>query len=335
MIRQLLAALGIVACVGVLAISVANVVAPQRNGFLALSQVFAPYLFLALIVFLPLCLIRDRSGRWLRRLMLACVLVFLVRFVPGTMALPRAADADALQVPVTTWNLELGQPDPDVVVETIRAMPAGLIALEELTPRHAEAIAADPAIKLLFPYQVLRPRDGSDGLGLLSSWPIEDGWTFDHDPPTLSATVTADVDRPIAVVVAHPYRGVLVPGRTGLPTYDATVRDHAIASLRQVIDPLLAAGTPLVLVGDFNTVDREVGYGELSAGLIDAQHAVGLGPGLTWRPEGIEWLPFGLLRIDAVFSGDGLVPLSIGPDCTPRGSDHCILRATLELSATS
>ena len=105
------------------------------------------------------------------------------------------------------------------------------------------------------------------------------------------------------------------------------------ASLREASIRSSASGTPLVLLGDFNIVDREVGYGELSAGLTDAQHAVGLGPGLTWRPEEIEWLPFGLLRIDYVFSANGLVPLTSGPDCTPRGSDHCILHATLELPA--
>ena len=95
-----------------------------------------------------------------------------------------------------------------------------------------------------------------------------------------------------------------------------------------------ASGTPLVLLGDFNTVDREVGYGELSAGLTDAQHAVGLGPGLTWRPEEIQWLPFGLLRIDDVFSANGLRPLSVGsrlhaPGQRPLSSLH----ATLELTA--
>ena len=73
------------------------------------------------------------------------------------------------------------------------------------------------------------------------------------------------------------------------------------------------------------------GYAELSTGLVDAQHALGLGPGLTWRPDEIKWLPFGLLRIDAVFTANGLEPLDIGPDCTPSGSDHCILHATLEL----
>jgi len=332
-IRRALAALGIVACVAVLGLSLMAVIAPQRNGYLALGQVFAPYLFLGLLVFLPLCLVRGRTGRWLRLLMLLCAVMFLIRFLPGNVALPRSPDPAALQVPVTSWNLEEGGPDPALVVETVRSMPAGLVALEELTPVHADAIAADPAIRLLFPYQVLRPRGGSAGLGLLSSWPIEDGWAFSYDPPILSATVTPGLSGPIAVVVGHPYRGELVTGRSGWPTYDTSGRDWAIGALRRVVDPLLSSGAPLVMVGDFNTVDREVGYAELSAGLTDAQHAVGLGPGLTWRPEGIEWLPFGLLRIDDVFSAGGLVPVTVGPDCTPQGSDHCILYATLELLA--
>ncbi len=330
-IRRLCLGLAIVACLAVLALSAINLVAPQRNGILALTQVFAPYLFLGLLVFLPLCLLRRRGIGMLRLLMLACLVVFVLRFAPGTVAMPRAADPGALQVPVTTWNLELGQADPAVVVDTISSMPAGLVGLEELTQAHADPIATDPAIRIRFPYQVLKPRAGSTGLGLLSSWPIETGWTFGYEPPILSATVTPEDGHPMAVVVAHPLPGSFGRGRFGLPTYDASGRDRDIGVLRQTIDPILAAGTPLALFGDFNTVDREVGYSELAAGLIDAQHAVGLGPGLTWRPPEIEWLPFGLLRIDHVYSANGLVPLDIEPDCAPRGSDHCIVRVTLQL----
>jgi vancomycin resistance protein VanJ len=330
-IRRSCVALGIVACLGVLGLSVVSVVAPRRDGILALAQVFAPYLFLALLVLLPFALLRGREARMLRLLLAVSAVVFLVRFLPASVALPRSLEPGALAIPVATWNLELGQADPAVVVETIRQLPDGLVGLEELTPRHADPIAADPAIRLRFPYQALRPRGGSDGLGLLSSWPIADGWTFRYDPPILSATVAPEAGRTMAVVVAHPYRGVLVDGPFGLPRYDTGDRDAAMAVVRQAIGPILAVGTPLVMLGDFNIVDREVGYDDLAAGLIDAQHAVGLGPGLTWRPETVEWLPFGLLRIDYVWSANGIKPIDIGPDCTPRGSDHCLLRATLEL----
>ena len=330
-IRRILVGLGILACLVILGLSVVDLIAPQRNGLLALADVMAPLLFLGLLVFLPLCLLRGAHARLLRVLIVVCAGVFMVRFLPGAVALPRAADPAALPVHATTWNLELGRADPGVVVETIRAMPAGIIGLVELTHAHSDPIAADPAIRLKFPFQVLKPRGGSTGLGLLSSWPIQDGWTFGFEPPILSATVTPEDGRSMAVVVGHPLPGRFGPGSSGLPTYDATGRDRAINQVRQAVDPILAAGIPLLLLGDFNVVDREVGYGDLSAGLVDAQHAVGLGPGLTWRPPAIEWLPFALLRIDAVFTANGLGPLDIGQDCTPRGSDHCILHATLEL----
>jgi endonuclease/exonuclease/phosphatase (EEP) superfamily protein YafD len=90
-------------------------------------------------------------------------------------------------------------------------------------------------------------------------------------------------------------------------------------------------GEPLLLNGDFNLVDREPAYGDLVDGLIDSQRAVGLGPGNTWRPDRFKGLPFGLLRIDYLFAGNGVQPTSIGPDCTPRGSDHCILAGTMAL----
>lgn len=331
MIRGLLLSLGIAGCVAVLLMTTVGLVAPQRDGLVAVSLILAPYPFLMLLVFLPLCFAHGTRARLLRRLMAVCAIVFLVRFMPGTVSVARAPDPGALQVPVASWNLELGRADPSIVVAAIRQMSAGVVALEELTPGHAAAIGADPAIAITFPYQVLRPRGGSDGLGLLSSWPIDPDWTFSYAPPILDARISPADGQAIAVVVAHPYRGTFPPGILGVPTYDARDRDAAIGDIRRVIDPILAAGTPLILVGDFNTVDREVGYADLAAGLTDAQHAVGLGPGLTWRPGDIEWLPFGLLRIDAVFSANGLVPLSVGPDCTPRGSDHCILHALLEL----
>ena len=91
------------------------------------------------------------------------------------------------------------------------------------------------------------------------------------------------------------------------------------------------AGQPILLLGDFNTTDGEPIYADLASGMADVQRAVGWGPGSTWRIDAVKWLPFGLLRIDMVFAGNGVVPESITPDCAPRGSDHCIVRATVTL----
>jgi hypothetical protein len=63
--------------------------------------------------------------------------------------------------------------------------------------------------------------------------------------------------------------------------------------------------------------------------LWDAHRDVGQGPGSTWRPSRLEFLPFGILRIDHLLGGPRTRPLSVGEDCTPRGSDHCILMGSI------
>ena len=87
---------------------------------------------------------------------------------------------------------------------------------------------------------------------------------------------------------------------------------------------MIAAGRPLLL-GDFNLTDREPAFADLSAGLWDAHLEVGQGTGSTWRPSRLEFLPLGILRIDHFLGGPRTRPLTVGEDCTPMGSDHCIL----------
>jgi exonuclease III len=38
-----------------------------------------------------------------------------------------------------------------------------------------------------------------------------------------------------------------------------------------------------------------------------------------------------VLRIDYLLASPELRPLNVSSDCTPRGSDHCLVNALLEL----
>ena len=175
--------------------------------------------------------------------------------------------------------------------------------------------------------------------GVSSSRPI----TVTSRPAMVSTTVVrcgspssrfqAADGQTLTVVVAHPLPGTIDSAAGDLVPigYDATSRDRQLAQVRAVVDPILAAGEPLLLIGDLNVVDREPGYDTIAHGLTDAQRAVALGPGSTWRPDRLKGLPFGLLRIDYLFSANGVAPVSVGPDCTPRGSDHCLLAGTMAL----
>ena len=75
-------------------------------------------------------------------------------------------------------------------------------------------------------------------------------------------------------------------------------------------------------MGDLNTTEREPAYADFTAGLHDAHLDAGIGPGLTWRPDELKSLPFGLFRIDYVLSSPDLVANRTAVYCTTL-SDHC------------
>jgi endonuclease/exonuclease/phosphatase family metal-dependent hydrolase len=110
--------------------------------------------------------------------------------------------------------------------------------------------------------------------------------------------------------------------------YDTAGRDAQITEIRTLIDQLLAQNERLVVIGDYNVTEREPMYRTLSTGLVDSHVLVGQGPGHSWRHQRISWLPFGLLRIDYIFSSPQLTPVESSSDCTPYGSDHCPVTAS-------
>jgi len=308
-----------------LALTLALLVARPRSGPLALALVFAPYLFLPLLLLLPAALRRGRS--LLRLALLAAAVVFLIVSPPALNLPGRAAPAPAPPLRALTWNMFVGRAEAGALSAVVAARDPDVVALQEV---EWEALAADEALMARYPYRLLRPDETAPGLALLSRHPI-----LAADVPALGGAewdmprlMWARLDvggQPVLVVNAHP-----IPPRTfgdGCPLlrcYNRGPRDAQIAAFGALIRELLAGGEPLLLLGDMNVTEREEAYLDLSAGLTDAHRAVGLGFGLTWRP-GFTRLPAGLLRIDYMFSGNGLAPLALATDCTWRGSDHCLL----------
>jgi endonuclease/exonuclease/phosphatase (EEP) superfamily protein YafD len=170
-------------------------------------------------------------------------------------------------------------------------------------------------------------------MGLLSSYPILESGQIAEDPPVIWARLDVGGARPLSVIAAHPLPGSMGSlGPLPLPfDYDVGGRDAQIRTIRSLTERLLALGDPLILAGDFNVTDREPAYADLASGLLDAHLEVGLGPGSTWRPDAIKWLPLGFLRIDMVLAGNAARPVSSGVDCTLRGSDHCVVEALIAL----
>lgn len=323
-IGTVLASIGAAWAAGTLALLAVHVLLPQRRGVLVITQIFEPYIVLPALIVAPLALI----GR--RRPALVVLALFVgavaIRYGPQWLSVPASVPAGGVEVRVVTWNIEGDAIPITDFLATLRVSGADLVGLEEVIPSYSAAIEADEDLTALYPYRVLPARSGFRGMGLLSRFPITER-DRSIDPPYVHARVDPAVGEPFAVVVAHPILGRA--SNVGLLPVDLDTepRDEGIERIRGIVDDELAVGVDILLIGDFNLTEREPAYAELTRGLWDAHAEVGQGPGFTWRHQRLKHLPFGILRIDYAFGGGNLRPVASSVDCTPLGSDHCLLRA--------
>jgi vancomycin resistance protein VanJ len=225
---------------------------------------------------------------------------------------------------VMTLNIGNGLTPGPRLVAWLRASGAGVIGLQEVDERQAEAIRSQLAD--VYPYQVLHGT-GFCGRGLLSRYPI-----VAHDLLELREgrfDLRARVALPgveATVIVAHPLppklqlRGFVSDPETGVQVsglLDLALRD-----------------APAIVMGDFNMTSRNPLYDQLrSGGLIDAFETSGSGAGSTFpvRPGKIRrvnhrmhWLPLvAVTRIDYIWhtpefrSLDAWVGANVGSDHLP------------------
>lgn len=298
--------------------------APRGDGFLALTQIFAPYLFVAVVPLIPL--LRSPRRHLLRLGVLACLLVFCVRFGSSLVSMPPRETPNAKQLSALTWNLELINQELVTIRGALNQSSADIVGLQELTYAQARAIDGDVELRQRYPFHVLDPRPGVRGMGLLSRYPIV-AQDQEAAAPRRWFRLDLGAGRTITVIHAHPSRA-----RIRAPLlYDPRARDTQIAAVRELIESRLARGEPLLVLGDFNVTEREPTYKTLVAGLQDAHLLVGQGPGNSWRPAALKPMPLGILRIDYLFSSPEVKPLRAHTDCTPRGSDHCGVHGVFEL----
>jgi len=178
-----------------------------------------------------------------------------------------------------------------------------------------------------YPYQALHPDPGVLGVGLLSRHPLGVA-RYAQNPARLESRIQLPDGEQISVLAAHPLPG-RIGERAGVPLrFNPARRNDELAKLRERVDELRQGGPEVLLIGDFNTTPAEPAFGRLTQGLYDAHAQVGQGPGWTWRPELLEFLGTGLLRIDLVLTTPGLVPTGDSIEC-PRVGDHCYVEASL------
>lgn len=313
-----------------LALTLLHTFAPRRDGMVALTQVFAPYFFLALLALVPLALLRGAGA--LRLLLVACCVVGGARFAPRVTAPAPVVVADAPRVTVMNWNMFIANGEREAARQFLLSRPAEIVALQEVDERW---LAAEPALARVYPHRSPPFVGGAREVAVLSTYPIVEYHPFEvrgvgsASVAGLWVRLKVGGGRTLAVATAHPVPPATAEPPCGRPLcYAPYLRDAQLRQIRAAVEPLLGRGEPLLLLGDFNVTEREPAYRELTAGLRDAHVVAGRGLGLTWRPYALMGREWPVLRIDYLLSGPTVTPLHTAVDCRPRGSDHCAVFGT-------
>lgn len=271
------------------------------------------YAFLPLPGVLPVAMLSQRREVW--AIFAAGVAVWAWQwgglFLPGTPAAPSSSPT----LSVMSYNVLGSNFETEAVLATIRRAGADVVALQELNPENAKAIARE--LRAEYPYQVLNPMPGVTGAGVISRYPFRATGESLPDPAWVSEPHILELDvagRPVKLVRFH---AIANPGTYALRERQA----------RLLAEYAHTHAGPLIVVGDLNATDQNVAYTILRRELRDAWREAGWGFGHTFPGEptgavggsrpvlaGIP-APLWLVRIDFVFHSDELLALDarLGP----------------------
>lgn len=318
---------------GLLALTILWVADPSQTWWVAVSNIFAIFLFVPLPLLL-VCMVRSRSvpmhtATWVM------LVLFLVNFgswlVPPGRPMP-----EGRPLRVLTFNHYYYNRHPDAVTREIRAQSVDIVTLEELSYKVVDQIEQD--LVDLYPYRYLQPGSGWAGQGVLSRFPILEQSRIDD---TGIQRLVLDIDGTHVTLLnvhlpspkyRYTWRAEYIPM---LDDYNPSHREQTMPILTNTIDSI--AG-PLIVMGDFNTAEREESYNQLAQRMTDSYRATNWGLGATYpklRNSDLRQLLPALVRIDYIWVRDGITPTTAWVSCANVDSDHCMVGAELYLKTTA
>lgn len=274
----------------------------SANTFAWLIDLAAHWQMLYASLWLALCLLCAlRSRRWLLLAPFA-----LLPLCSASARLPYD-DGIAPELIVVAANVHAGNRDPAPLVAWLRAQPADVVVISELTPEYTGAL--ENLLGDDYRYRELRPRPSPFGIGILSRLPLRDAVLIDDTVGV--QTLLADVDiagRQARIVAAHPMPPLA-------PEWHDK-RDTLLTSIAKQARPL-----PLIVAGDLNATPWSTAL--IGAGRHGLLRTTGFAP--TWPSSGRGAIG---IPIDHVLaSGHWRRGMSSrGPDI---GSDHLPVRVAL------
>jgi endonuclease/exonuclease/phosphatase (EEP) superfamily protein YafD len=330
--RLLVIGATLIYCIGLLILAALWATAKPGPWWLAIANVFALLLFAPLLLCFPAALV-IRS-RWMSGAVVAALALFLALF--GVHLLPRSAPpSSGTPIRVMTFNQLFTNQHTADIIRQIRAQDADVVGLQEFSEQTAEAIKTDLIDE--YPYQFLEPGN-QNGLGLISRYPF---LTQGGDESGHGQRVTIQLNGQTVTIISLHLQAPYIQSHKSrrlfaLPIityYDTSAPNREIDRLLEGIQKI---DGPLIIMGDFNTSDREPHYAKLAAVLHDAFRETNWGLGFTFpdhKRYGPVTFPFPLIRIDYVWSKGGALPTAAHVECNNTGADHCFLVADLRVGA--
>jgi len=243
-------------------------------------------------------------------------LVFLAFVAPLAFPSELPPSAGGEELTIAHANLLYSNPTIDVAVDALLALDADIIAVSELTPEFASAIAASP-LGERYPHTLLRPGGAAVGLGFWSREPIRPGPTILGSTMALSAEVDLDGE-PLVVLLAHP-----LP-----PLFHGERWRREMTAMAQLDDDVRAR---TVLVADLNVSYYHPPFRRFldATGWRDVHQALGRGFSVSW-PSDEVMPPF--VRLDHALVGERVTATAIADHDVP-GGDHRAFAVTVSWAA--
>jgi endonuclease/exonuclease/phosphatase (EEP) superfamily protein YafD len=226
----------------------------------------------------------------------------------------------------------------DNVVAAIRQVNPDVVAFQELNWLIADGVARE--LSKDYPHQLLSPKGGPSGLGLISRYPLKplnqrlNAEGYNGQPQLVELDWRGER---VIVINVHTSASNLNDGRAALVA-SAAWRTPQILALAQFAQ---AQSAPLIVFGDLNISPFNSGYRELAAVLTDAWAAAGWGLGHTYpnlmrRSSRILGRRFAislawLVRIDYIWYSRHFVATASNVGPYDGQSDHRAVVADLQM----
>jgi len=306
-----------------------------RPGILVLLDNIIPFLFLPLLVIIPLLLLLR--GWWLLPLALILLIVAGVMIGPYYFVQPVAASGTPT-LSIITFNVFRDNKTMSNVEAWIRQMNPDVVQLQELPSGYGQN--GIDSLKDLYPYQFAAPQPR--GNIVLSRYPFRSTENRrDITQIYLAQRVVIDMNgKAITLFNMHFMNPIednpeLAGSRSLIAMafkYDDRARN---AEIRRLFTFLKAERDPYIVTGDFNMSDQTLMYREITQFMGDSFREAGSGFGGSWPNPEVSKIPDFIppfMRIDYIWHSPQFRALHAeqGPKL---GSDHLPLFAKLELTS--